>query len=209
MATHPELSGATIMMLSSSGEDGESARCKRLGISSCLTKPVYAADLLAAIERAIGAPSPAARPAPHAGAIAMVPGQQRVRILLVEDNRINQKVASLLLKRRGHHVTLAQDGREALTALADDTFDVVLMDLQMPNMGGLEATAVIRQHERTTGRHVRIVAMTAHAMKSDRERCLAAGMDGYISKPFDPPVLFAVVESAGDTSSEAAVAPVL
>ncbi len=209
VAAHPELSGAAIMMLSSSGEHGESARCSKLGIGTYLTKPVYAADLLAAIERAIGSPSPAARPAPNAAAIAMVSAEQRVRILLVEDNRINQKVASQLLARRGHHVTLANDGREALAALGDDTFDVVLMDLQMPNMGGLEATAAIRLRELTTGRHVRVVAMTAHAMNSDRERCLSGGMDGYISKPFDPPVLFAVVEAAGASSGEAAVAPAL
>jgi len=125
-------------------------------------------------------------------------GGRRSRILLVEDNVVNQRVASGLLTRRGHHVTVTQDGREALTRLDQETFDLVLMDLQMPVMSGLDATAAIRLRERATGQHVRIVAMTAHAMNSDRERCLAAGMDGYLSKPIDPPMLFAVVEQEGD-----------
>jgi CheY-like chemotaxis protein len=118
--------------------------------------------------------------------------------LLVEDNVVNQRVASGLLTRRGHHVTLAQDGGEALARLDEETFDLVLMDLQMPVMSGLEATAAIRQRERATGQHVRIVAMTAHAMSDDRDRCLAAGMDGYLSKPIDPALLFAVVEALSD-----------
>ena len=187
------------MMLSSSGEYGDQSRCAELGIAAYLTKPVYAADLLAAIERAIGAkPSAAATPAAKstAGALAMGADGRRARILLVEDNVVNQRVASGLLTRRGHHVTVAQDGREALARLDRETFDLVLMDLQMPVMGGLDATVEIRRRERVTGRHVRIVAMTAHAMNSDRERCLAAGMDGYLSKPIDPPMLFAVVEQA-------------
>ncbi len=134
-----------------------------------------------------------------AGALATGAEVRRVRILLVEDNVVNQRVASGLLTRRGHHVTLAQDGHEALTRLDQETFDIVLMDLQMPVMGGLDATAAIRAGERASGRHVRIVAMTAHAMNSDRERCLAAGMDGYLSKPIDPAMLFTVVEQDGGT----------
>jgi len=120
------------------------------------------------------------------------------RILLVEDNVVNQRVASGLLVRRGHHVTVAENGREALARLARETFDLVLMDLQMPVMDGLAATAEIRRRERVTGEHVRIVAMTAHAMHSDRERCLAAGMDGFLSKPIEPHLLFAAVEQHGD-----------
>jgi signal transduction histidine kinase/CheY-like chemotaxis protein len=209
-AKRPELSGATIMMLSSSGEYGDQRRCVDLGIAAYLTKPVYSADLLAAIERAIGSkPSAAAQPATRskAGALAMGAEGRRTRILLVEDNVVNQRVASGLLTRRGHHVTLAQDGREALLRLDQESFDVILMDLQMPVMGGLEATVAIRRRERVTGQHVRIVAMTAHAMNSDRERCLAAGMDGYLSKPIDPAMLFAVVEQGGDGEGvQAAVA---
>ena len=197
----PELAGATVMMLTSSGEYGDQVRCAELRIAAYLTKPVYAADLLAAIERAIGSkPSASAPPAAKSrvGALAMGAEGRRARILLVEDNVVNQQVAFGLLTRRGHHVTVAQDGREALARLDQETFDLVLMDLQMPVMGGLDATVAIRLRERATGQHVRIVAMTAHAMNSDRERCLSAGMDGYLSKPIDPRMLFAVVEQNGD-----------
>jgi two-component system sensor histidine kinase/response regulator len=213
IARRPDLAGATVMMLSSSGDYGDQARCAEVGIAAYLTKPVYADDLLAAIGRAIGSkPSEAGSPpaTSTAGGLAMGAEGRRVRILLVEDNVVNQRVASGLLTRRGHPVTLAQDGREALARLEHETFDLVLMDVQMPVMGGLEATAAIRLRERVTGRHVRIVAMTAHAMSSDRERCLAAGMDGYLSKPIDPPMLFAVVEqdSAGDDVQAAIVGQV-
>jgi signal transduction histidine kinase/CheY-like chemotaxis protein len=199
VAAHPELGGATVMMLSSSGEYGDRSRCAELGIAAYLTKPVYAASLLAAIQRAIGGkPSAAALPAAtsKAGALAIGAGAS-VRILLVEDNVVNQQVASRLLTRRGHHVTIVANGREALDRLDREAFDLVLMDLQMPVMGGLDATAAIRLRERATGQHIRIVAMTAHALKSDREKCLAAGMDGYLSKPIDPLILFAVVEQEG------------
>jgi two-component system sensor histidine kinase/response regulator len=119
------------------------------------------------------------------------------KVLLAEDNIVNQRVALGLLTRRGHAVTVANNGREALAAVERETFDLVLMDVQMPEMGGLEATAAIRQREQRTGGHLRIVAMTAHVMTGDRERCLAAGMDGYLSKPIDRQMLFAVVEQGG------------
>jgi signal transduction histidine kinase/DNA-binding response OmpR family regulator len=203
VAKRPELWGATVMMLSSSGDYGDQARCAELGIAAYLTKPVYAADLLAAIERAIGAkPSTATPPTATstAGALAMGAEGWRARVLLVEDNVVNQRVATGLLTRRGHYVTVAPDGRQALAHLESDTFDLVLMDLQMPVMGGIEATTAIRLQEQVTGKHTRIVAMTAHAMATDRERCLAAGMDGYLSKPIDPALLFAAVEQDGNGS---------
>ena len=194
----PELTGPTIMMLSSAGGIGDHARCVELGISVYLTKPVYAADLQTAIGRALGRkPSMTAQPPAGARAFGLGEGVRPVSILLVEDNVVNQRVASGLLARRGHHVSLAQDGREALARLERETFDVVLMDLQMPVMGGIEATIALRRRELGTGRHVRVVAMTAHAMSADRDRCLAAGMDGYISKPIDPRALFAAVEQGG------------
>jgi PAS domain S-box-containing protein len=130
------------------------------------------------------APPPAALPAPLRGA----------RILLVEDNAVNQRVAAGLLTKRGHDVTIAPDGADALDRLAHETFDVVLMDLQMPMISGIEATIAIRARERTAGGHVRIVAMTAHAMAGDRERCLEAGMDDYLAKPIVPQRLFVAVE---------------
>ena len=192
----PALADATVMMLTSSGEYSDRARCLALGIAAYLTKPVFAPDLLAAVQRAIGAKAVAAMPPPARPqeTLAMGVRDRPARVLLVEDNVVNQRVASGLLTRRGHHVTIAQDGREALDAVARETFDLVLMDLQMPVMGGLDATVEIRSRERATGRHIRIIAMTAHAMSSDRERCLAAGMDGYISKPINPRLLFAAVE---------------
>ena len=208
IAKRPGLAGATVMMLTSSGEYGDQSRCAGLGIAAYLTKPVYSGDLLAAIERAIASKAVAAPVAAagssKAGAFAMRDDERRIRILLVEDNVVNQRVASSLLTRRGHHVTVVQNGREALDLLEREPFDLVLMDLQMPVMGGLEATVAIRQRELETGQHIRIVAMTAHAMSSDRERCLAAGMDGYLSKPIDPPMLFAVVEQDGLTAAKPA-----
>jgi two-component system, sensor histidine kinase and response regulator len=194
-----ELGGVTVMMLSSSGDYGDHARCTELKITTYLTKPVYAADLLAAIERAIGSePSVAVPPVPsRAGGLSRTRDSYRARVLLVEDNLVNQRVASGLLVRRGHDVTVVPDGSEAVARLEHEAFDLVLMDLQMPVMGGIEATKAIRLREQGTGRHVRIVAMTAHAMNSDRERCLAAGMDGHLAKPIDSLQLFAAVEQDG------------
>jgi len=140
----------------------------------------------------------AAAPAPSevrpAGAFAAEGSRQEVRVLLVEDNIVNQRVASGLLVRRGHQVRIAADGEAALAMLAIEAFDVILMDVQMPVMGGLEATIAIRERERIHGGHIRVIAMTAHAMAADRERCIEAGMDAYLSKPVDPELLFAAVE---------------
>jgi two-component system, sensor histidine kinase and response regulator len=117
-----------------------------------------------------------------------------MRVLVAEDNIVNQRVASGLLRKRGHEVVVVGDGLGAVAATAEGMFDIVLMDVQMPNMDGFEATAAIREREATSGAHVRIVAMTAHAMSGDRDRCLRAGMDGYLSKPLDARLLCAVVE---------------
>ena len=141
---------------------------------------------------------PAATPTVQASADGMTGLTARSRkILLVEDNIVNQHVASSLLTKRGHQVTIARDGAEALARLEAEAFDLVLMDLQMPGMSGLEATAAIRRRERGTDSHVRIVAMTARAMASDRDQCLAAGMDGYLSKPIDRMLLIEEVEGEG------------
>ena len=121
---------------------------------------------------------------------------RRLHVLLAEDNVVNQRLAASLLKRRGHGVTTVVNGEEALAAILITSFDVVLMDVQMPVMDGLEATAKIRLGERATMSHLPIIAMTAHAMTGDRERCLAAGMDDYLSKPLSPQRLYEVVERA-------------
>ena len=168
------------------------------GVAAYLTKPVEQGSLLAHIRRAVQGNSSGAQAPPHPAVEVITPA----RILLAEDNIVNQRVAIGLLQKRGHVVTLARNGREAVDAVRRETFDLVLMDVQMPEMGGIEATIAIREHEAATGGHVRIVAMTAHAMSGDRDRCLAAGMDGYLSKPIQQALLFQVVEqgSEGDVS---------
>ena len=190
------LAGATIMMLTSSGRYGDSSRCRELGVAAYVTKPITPSDLLRAIHGALERPDADLFTAPAHG-LAGCP--RRLRVLLAEDNRVNQRVAMGLLGRRGHTVVVARNGREAISALEHETFDVVLMDVQMPEVGGFEATGAIRAREREKGGHVRIVAMTAHAMQGDREECLAAGMDDYLAKPAESRVLFAVIEGEAGT----------
>jgi CheY-like chemotaxis protein len=127
---------------------------------------------------------------------------RKLKILLAEDNPVNQKLAVRLLERDGHSVTVANDGREAVAAVKGGGFDVVLMDVQMPNMSGLEAASAIREWERGSGGHVPIVAMTAHAMKGDRERCLEVGMDGYVSKPIRPVELMEAIARFAESGTE-------
>jgi signal transduction histidine kinase/DNA-binding response OmpR family regulator len=201
------IAGPTVMMLSSSGQHDERARCTDLGIANHLTKPVDQRDLLAAISRAL-AREHAPRPVLPAAMMPAEPPERRLHVLLAEDNAVNQRLAATLLERRGHRVTIAGNGREALAALQRHAVDVVLMDVQMPEMGGFEATAAIREQEAPTGTHLPIVAMTAHAMKGDRERCLAAGMDEYLTKPLDSRTLCAMVERmAAGRAGAAAFAP--
>jgi signal transduction histidine kinase/DNA-binding response OmpR family regulator len=201
-----ELGGACIMMLTSSGQYGDAARCRELGIGTYLTKPIKQAELLEAIYRALDRQTAETRIEPIGGGSAVV--ARPMDVLLAEDNPVNQRVAVGLLSKRGHHVTVVVNGREAIEAIERTRFDIVLMDVQMPEMGGLEATAVIRDRERHKGGHIRVIAMTAHAMKGDRERCFAAGMDGYLSKPVDPKALFAVVESGESVSGPTAAGSV-
>ena len=142
-------------------------------------------------------------PAAHAGKRGRCPGC--LRVLLAEDNPVNQKLAARMLEKRGHRVSIASNGREAVAKAKEGAFDVVFMDIQMPEMDGLQATAAIRAREELTGGHLPIVAMTAHAMTGDRERCLAAGMDGYVSKPIQRAELFAVLEQVTSGSAVAFV----
>jgi two-component system, sensor histidine kinase and response regulator len=181
---HPRLAGASIMMLSSGARPGDRARCFELGISAYLTKPVKQSDLMDTIVGVFAA-RPSAGKEPRPGARDKKRGKG-LRVLVAEDNRVNQQVAVGMLERAGHKATVAENGREVLALLENETFDLVLMDVQMPELDGLETTAAIRERERGRGGHLPIVALTAHAMKGDAERCLAAGMDAYLPKPLQP-----------------------
>jgi signal transduction histidine kinase/CheY-like chemotaxis protein len=175
---------ALIAMLTSHTGAGDVARSRELGIDAYLTKPVAQAELRKAIAEVLShAPRATPAPPPPKPASESPKSAAALRILLVEDNPVNQKVALRMLEQQGHSVALAGDGRAALAAFGRGPFDLVLMDVQMPDMDGFEATAAIRNLERGTGVHIAIFALTAHAMAGDRERCLAAGMDGYIAKP--------------------------
>jgi CheY-like chemotaxis protein len=183
----------TIMMLTSADRHGDAARCRELGIATYLVKPVRQSALLDAIVTALGV---AAGKEPGAEA-ERPPAAEPVRslsILVAEDNVVNQLLAQRLLEKRGHRVTVAGNGRVALDLLERRRFDVVLMDVQMPELDGFEATNLIREKERERGGHVPVIAMTAHAMKGDRERCLAAGMDGYIAKPLRSTELMVAID---------------
>lgn len=191
---HAELSGATVMMLSSAMPAGAPARCKEVGVVSYLTKPVTQSELLDAILVAVRRADEmtASAQLTTAGGAA----GSSLRVLLAEDNVINRAVAVGILGKRGHSLVHAENGREAVEATRREVFDVILMDVQMPEMDGFEATRQIRELEKATGIHTRIVAMTAHAMMGDRERCLAAGMDDYISKPLRKEDLLRVLTPA-------------
>ena len=192
----PELVGAAIMMLTSAGHVGDAARCRELGISAYLVKPIRQGELLNSIRQILQKfPEPRPNPVPLVTRHTLRETQKRARILLAEDNAVNQHLAVRLLEKRGYTVSVAADGRLAVAALEKETFDLVLMDIQMPGMDGFEATATIRQKEARTGGHIPIIAMTAHALKGDQERCLAAGMDGYVSKPIRTTELFSAIEA--------------
>jgi CheY-like chemotaxis protein len=195
--TDPKIAGATVVMLTSAGQAGDAARCRELGISAYLHKPIRRSELRTSIMSALGAQSVARVRSSESTGPSRDDAQQTGRLLLVEDNRVNQLVARRLLEKRGHTVVVASNGRKALLVLDEagaGGFDCVLMDVQMPEMDGFECTSIIRRKEELTGRHLPIIAMTAHAMTGDEERCLAAGMDGYLSKPVQPDELFELVE---------------
>jgi len=202
----PRLAGATIMMLTSARQPGDAARCRELGIMAYLTKPIKPSDLFDAILKALTQASEDFRPQSGQNGVpsglestspvleSKSPLRRRLRILLAEDNLVNQTLAVRLLEKHGHTVAVANNGKEALAAFEKESFDLVLMDVQMPEMDGFEATAAIREKEKGTGGHIPIIAMTAHAMKGDRERCLAAGMEDYISKPVRAKELFEAID---------------
>jgi two-component system, sensor histidine kinase and response regulator len=181
------LADTLILMLTSGEQRGDLARCRELGVSLYLTKPVRQAELRAAILRALSGQTGVAggTTAGPRQSIRTAAAVAPLRILLAEDNRVNQRLAVAILEKAGHRVTIANNGTEAVDRWSAQAFDLILMDVQMPEIDGLEATAMIRADEKRTAEHVPIIALTAHAMKGDLERCLAAGMDAYLSKPID------------------------
>jgi CheY-like chemotaxis protein len=193
--SRPEIASASVIMMSSGAHRGDMARCQELGFSAYLTKPVRQSELRDAIARSLD------RRVKQTGSNAPEPLKDRrtvqhlaMQVLLAEDNTVNQRLATRLLEKRGHRVTVANNGQEAIAHLQKSSFDLVLMDVQMPLVDGLEATRMIRKQEKETGIHQPIVALTAHAIKGDQERCEAAGMDGYLAKPIRPEELDAVLQ---------------
>jgi len=194
----PDLADVAVIILTSGNRPDDLKRCDELKVAAHLMKPVKQSELLAAIE--ISLRTAVGENAGENEAAQALPGEPTdvlppLHVLLVEDGRVNQKLAIALLEKHQHSVVVASNGNEAIAALASNQFDVVLMDVEMPEMDGLEATVVIRTQERQTGEHVPIIAMTAHAMKGDRDRCLAAGMDEYVSKPIRTQQLFDTLRS--------------
>jgi signal transduction histidine kinase/DNA-binding response OmpR family regulator len=219
---HPEFADAKVMMLSSASRPGDFARSEEVGVATYLTKPVRQSELLDAIMNALGVRHAASRLREVRETSRPPSRNGGLKILVAEDNAINRDLAFAILEGEGHYPTAAHNGREAIVACAREHFDLVLMDVQMPEMDGLEATAILREAQKRNGRRVPIVALTAHAMSGDRERCLEAGMDAYLAKPIDRVQLRAtlaslctngsaspVIVSASRVAAPALAAPVL
>jgi CheY-like chemotaxis protein len=184
-----------IIMATSEGQRGDAARCRSLGVAAYLTKPVRGVELKAALCATLGRAPDDIQAHPLATRHDQRERRRSLRILLAEDNPVNQRLAVRLLEKEGHTVVVADNGRRALEALEGASVDLVIMDVQMPEMDGYEATTSIRKAEETTLKHVPILAMTAHAMKGDQGKCLAAGMDGYLAKPIRPDDLRQAIEA--------------
>jgi two-component system sensor histidine kinase/response regulator len=193
LADHSLPTGVIVMMLTLASQHGHTARFPELGVAASVTKPVSPSSLLAAVNAAFSSRAPTHERDQPAVQSSASRNQPPLRILLAEDNLVNQKLTIRLLEKRGHTVVVVKTGKEALAAWKGESFDVILMDVQMPEMDGFEATSAIREAERITGGHTPIIAMTAHAMTGDRQRCLTAGMDGYISKPIQVQTVFEAI----------------
>ena len=190
-----DLRKITIMMLTSAGQRGDAARCRELGIAAYLVKPIVQSQLFDAVLNVLATKDQQPHDAPLVTRHSLREARQKLRILLAEDNVVNQVLVCRLLEKYGHSVVVASNGRKAMEELEKEKFDLVLMNVSMPEMDGFEAVAAIRAKEAAAQAHIPIIAMTAHAMKGDREHCLAAGMDAYISKPVQPKELFEIIKS--------------
>jgi CheY-like chemotaxis protein len=188
------LESIKIVVLTSGGERGDAARCRKLGVAGYLSKPFDRLELRDVLLRVLAGDSAKPQDRPLVTRHTVRERGKSLRFLVAEDNAVNQRLIARLLEKRGHTVALAQNGLEALHLLDKQPFDVVLMDIMMPEMDGLEATKRLRAKEKAGGTHLPVIALTAHAMQGDSERCLAAGMDGYVSKPIKLEELFSVVE---------------
>ena len=185
---------SAIIMLTSAGERGDAARCVRLGIAAYLLKPVKQAELLSTISQVLHDPSSGIDGPSLVTRHSIRETKHSLRVLLAEDNLVNQKLARRMLERMGHVVQVARNGEEALRLAEESVFDLILMDIQMPLLDGIEATKEIRLREKAQGGHTPIIAMTAYAMAGDKEKCMAAGMDGYVPKPINSQELFQRIE---------------
>jgi CheY-like chemotaxis protein len=183
-----------IIMLTSGGQRGDAAKCQELGISAYLMKPIKQSDLKDAILMTMQKTSGDQSRSPLITRHSVREARMRISILLAEDNPVNQMLAVKVLEKMGHTISVAANGLQALDLLEKGHFQVILMDVQMPEMDGFETTRAIREREKLTGGHIPIIAMTAHAMMGDRERCLEAGMDDYISKPINRNELLECIE---------------
>jgi two-component system sensor histidine kinase/response regulator len=190
----PALSNVRVVILTSGGERGDAARCQTLGVAAYLSKPFDRLELRDVLLHVL------ARGPATLGKRALVTRHtvreetQSLSLLVAEDNTVNQRLIARLLEKRGHTVVLVRNGREALEAMDKQSFDIVLMDVQMPELDGFETTRLIRKREEASGVHLPIIALTAHAMQGDKERCLACGMDGYIPKPVQPEDMFLEID---------------
>ena len=222
MRHNPDMARTAIMLLASPSHKGDAAPWQKLGSQAFVTKPIKSSALLEAIQtirKDSFGEKPAEQTAPRSSVETAVLTQEKTpepmeekaapegslnsyRVLIAEDNIVNQKVAYFMLEKQGHLVTGVRDGKEAVDAVDKGIFDVILMDIQMPNMNGFEATAAIREKEKQSGRHTPIIAMTAHAMKGDKEMCLEAGMDDYVPKPLKADELLTKIELAVQKFSE-------
>jgi two-component system sensor histidine kinase/response regulator len=196
-----------IVMLTSVGLRGDAAKCRAAGIRAYLTKPIKRTDLLDVIRMVLAPRDPVQEAAPLLTKHSLRESRAALNILLAEDNRVNQTLAIRLLEKRGHTVVLAETGRAALEAVQKQPFDLVLMDVQLPEMDGMEATRAIRHREKSSRQHVPIIAMTANAMLGDKELCLQSGMDGYVAKPLSVEDLFGTIDSVLQSTCTTLPAP--